>query len=171
MVSYSSIQPLENEVSDHQRQAISLNIEYKMSILEELKEDTGKLQGRAQSAVDDMNKVGDEIGEVTGDMREIVDGLASGLSPQQGDALFSSVVKCPFWHLLGPKKMLVYRARLKDGPKVAWMLQARHGGVVSQSSNKILQTWGTSFSRPLYSLVEMFLLLLACSAWSCLGPS
>ena len=52
-------QPLENEVSDHQRQAISLNIEYKMSILEELKEDTGKLQGRAQSAVDDMNKVGD----------------------------------------------------------------------------------------------------------------
>ena len=50
---------MENEVSDHQRQAISLNIEYKMSILEELKEDTGKLQGRAQSAVDDMNKVGD----------------------------------------------------------------------------------------------------------------
>ena len=79
------LQPLENAVSDHQRQAISLNIEYKMSILEELKEDTTKLQGRAQSAVDDMNKVGDEIGEVTGDMREIVDGLASGLSPQQGD--------------------------------------------------------------------------------------
>ena len=77
------LQPLENAVSDHQRQAISLNIEYKMSILEELKEDTTKLQGRAQSAVDDMNKVGDEIGEVTGDMREIVDGLASGLSPQQ----------------------------------------------------------------------------------------
>ena len=77
------LQPLEDDVSNHQRMAISLNIEYKMSILEELKEDTGKLQGRAQSAVDDMNKVGDEIGEVTRDMREIVDGLASGLSPQQ----------------------------------------------------------------------------------------
>ena len=95
-------------MSDHQRQAISLNIEYKMSILEELKEDTGKLQGRAQSAVDDMNKVGDEIGEVTGDMREIVDGLASGLSPQQGGTPFSSVVKIPSCHLLGPQIMLLH---------------------------------------------------------------
>ena len=47
-------------MSEHKSKAISLNIEYKMSILEELKEDTTKLQGRAQSAVDDMNKVGDE---------------------------------------------------------------------------------------------------------------
>ena len=51
-------------MSEHKSKAISLNIEYKMSILEELKEDTSKLQARAQGAVDDMNKVGDHTSSV-----------------------------------------------------------------------------------------------------------
>ena len=42
----------------------------------------------------------------------------------------------------------LYRHRLKGGPQVVWMLQARLG----RSGNKIHQTWGPPFSWSLYTL-------------------
>ena len=57
-----------------------------------------------------------------------------------------------FWWSLSAVASLafqMYRARLKGGPQVAWMLQARPGEVVRNSSNKIYQTWGPAFCRPL----------------------
>jgi methyl-accepting chemotaxis protein len=80
------LEPLENEVSEQQRLGKSLNIEYKVSIMNDLKTEAEKLQERGQSAVDDMGKVGNEIAQVTNDMREIVDGLGSGVTPEQLEA-------------------------------------------------------------------------------------
>ena len=39
----------------------------------------------------------------------------------------------------------LYRARLKGGPQVAWMLQASQAEVVSKSWNKIHETMGPPF--------------------------
>ena len=48
--------------------------------------------------------------------------------------------------------MRTYRARLKGGSQVAWLLQASQAEVVSKSSKKIHQTWGPPFGRALHKL-------------------
>ncbi len=80
------LEPLENQVAEQQRLAKSLNIEYKKSIMDGLKVDAQKLQEKGQDSVDDMNRAGAEMDTVIRDMREIVDGLGSGVSPEQIEA-------------------------------------------------------------------------------------
>lgn len=77
------LQPLEKQVEEKERQAKSLNVEYKMSKMKEMSEEAKEMQTRGRKAVEDMNKVGREMARVTSDMREISDGLGSGVTPEQ----------------------------------------------------------------------------------------
>ncbi len=80
------LEPLEAQVDEKQRRAKSLNVEYKMGIMKDLREQANDMQEKGRKAVDDMTKVGREINKVTQDMREIADGLGSGVTPEQQEA-------------------------------------------------------------------------------------
>ena len=58
-----------------------------------------------------------------------------------------------FWWSLSAVASLafqMYRARLKGGPQFAWTLQADQAEVISNSRNKVHQTWGPPFGQALY---------------------
>ena len=55
------LEPLEQQVSDHQNLAKSLNVEYKHSLMNDLNEDAQKLDEKGEKAVDEMEKVGKKI--------------------------------------------------------------------------------------------------------------
>ncbi|TRY60964.1 hypothetical protein TCAL_05712 [Tigriopus californicus] len=77
------LQPLENRVSDQHQMAKSLNVNFKLDMMRSQKAEAIDLYDRGQKAVQDMNKVSDEIARVTKVMREIADGLGSGVTPEQ----------------------------------------------------------------------------------------
>ncbi len=77
------LQPLESQIADKAKKVKSLNVEYKLGVMDTLSTDATDLEAEATTAVDDMGKVGVEIMAVTNEMREIADGLGSGVTPEQ----------------------------------------------------------------------------------------
>ena len=77
------LQPLENQIADKAKKVKSLNVEYKLNVMADLSKEAKDLDAEAATAVDDMGKVGVEIMAITKEMREIADGLGSGVTPEQ----------------------------------------------------------------------------------------
>ncbi len=77
------LEPLEEQVSDHQQSAKGLNVEYKMNRMKDMKEEAKQLEEKGRKAVTDMSVVSDDLSRVVSDMRVIADGLGSGVTPEQ----------------------------------------------------------------------------------------
>ena len=64
---------------------------------------------------------------------------------------------CPRHRPLLPFRSIcrvLYRAWLKGGPQVAWMMQAGQAEVVRNRRDKFHQTWGPPFSLALYNKIH-----------------
>merc|ERR1719346_576608 len=77
------LQPLEGQLAEQQKRINSLNVVYRMNNMNELSLEADALKDMGKQAVHDMEKVNDKIDEITKDMRNIADGLDSGLTPEQ----------------------------------------------------------------------------------------
>jgi laminin alpha 3/5 len=77
------LQPLEAQVAEQQKRVKSLNVDYKLNVMDALSMEATELGGMASEAVTDMGKVGVQIMSITKEMREIADGLGSGVTPEQ----------------------------------------------------------------------------------------
>lgn len=77
------LQPLEGQLAEQQKRINSLNVVYRMNNMNELSLEADALKEMGKQAVDDMAKVNEKIDEITKDMRNIADGLDSGLTPEQ----------------------------------------------------------------------------------------
>lgn len=77
------LQPLESQVGDQQKRVKSLIVDYKLNMMEGLRVEAKELGVMASEAVDDMSKFNLLIRQITQEMKEIADGLGSGVTPEQ----------------------------------------------------------------------------------------
>uniref|UniRef100_A0A0K2UE20 Laminin subunit alphalike [Acyrthosiphon pisum] n=1 Tax=Lepeophtheirus salmonis TaxID=72036 RepID=A0A0K2UE20_LEPSM len=77
------LEPLEKTLSDHESMAKSLNIDYKESIMNNLKEEANELEKLALNSGELIDNTRIDIDTVTMDMQKIAEGLGSGVTPEQ----------------------------------------------------------------------------------------
>lgn len=74
------LEPLENQVTQLQQNVKSLNVDYKLNVMAELDQRAAELGDQASMTLEDMGKVNVQIIATTNEMKEIADGLGSGVT-------------------------------------------------------------------------------------------
>ncbi len=77
------LQPLEKQVTQLQQSVKSLNVGFRSKDMEEAELKAQELGEKASLALEDMGKVGIQILGTTREMKQIADGLGSGVTPDQ----------------------------------------------------------------------------------------
>ena len=75
------LQPLEQRIEEQSRDVKSLNVDYKLDRMNDLKDEAKVLEKAGNEVVVDMAKVSNDIRQITADMQEIALGLGSGVTP------------------------------------------------------------------------------------------
>ena len=74
------LKPLEGQVTQLQQKVKSLNVDYKLNVMNDLEKEANELEDKANENKDDMTKVDSDIKKTTMEMKEIADGLKSRMS-------------------------------------------------------------------------------------------
>ena len=77
------LKPLEGQVTQLQQKVKSLNVDYKLNVMNDLEKEANELGDKADENKDDMTKVDSEIKKTTMEMKKIADGLKSRMNNQQ----------------------------------------------------------------------------------------
>ena len=82
-VRMKKLTPLEGQVTGLQQRVKSLNVDYKLNIMNDLEKEATDLGTKADAALVDMGKVDVEIKSTTLEMKKIADGLKSRMNDQE----------------------------------------------------------------------------------------
>ena len=77
------LKPLEGQVTQLQQKVKSLNVDYKLNVMNDLEKEANELGDKADENKDDMTKVDSEIKKTTMEMKKIADGLKSRMNNQE----------------------------------------------------------------------------------------
>ena len=96
------LKPLEGQVTQLQQKVKSLNVDYKLNVMNDLEKEANELGDKADENKDDMTKVDSEIKKTTMEMKKIADGLKSRMNNQEIEVnIFCDnylSTQMPFWY-------------------------------------------------------------------------
>lgn len=88
--SLKRITPLEDQISAQQKNVKGLNVDFKLSLMEKLKNQTKELEESGRNAQQEMNTVQMKIQKITDEMKTIADGLGGSVNQNQIDAFVAA---------------------------------------------------------------------------------
>ena len=77
------LKPLEGQVTQLQQKVTSLNVDYRLNVMNDLEKEANELGDKADENKDEMTKVDSEIKKTTMEMKKIADGLKSRMNNQE----------------------------------------------------------------------------------------
>ena len=77
------LKPLEGQVTQLQQKVTSLNVDYKLNVMNDLEKEANELGDKADENKDEMTKIDSEIKKTTMEMKKIADGLKSRMNNQE----------------------------------------------------------------------------------------